>query len=65
MKTKIVEQLEYKRQCARLGGGESRIKAQHSQGKLTARERLEVLLDPDSFEEYGMYAAFVIATLPF
>jgi len=55
MKNKIVEQLEYKRQCARLGGGESRIKAQHGQGKLTARERLEVLLDPDSFEEYGMF----------
>ncbi|MET0154709.1 MAG: acyl-CoA carboxylase subunit beta [Rickettsiales bacterium] len=55
MKNKIVEQLEYKRQSARVGGGEKRIQAQHAQGKLTARERLEVLLDPDSFEEYGMF----------
>ena len=55
MKTDIVEQLEKKRQDARLGGGQKRIDAQHEKGKLTARERLEILLDPDSFEEYGMY----------
>ncbi len=55
MKTKIVEQLESKRKSARFGGGQKRIDAQHNNGKLTARERLEVLLDPDSFEEYGMF----------
>lgn len=55
MKTDVVEKLEQKRKDARLGGGQKRIDAQHSKGKLTARERLEVLLDPDSFEEYGMY----------
>ncbi|MFJ5487879.1 acyl-CoA carboxylase subunit beta, partial [Hansschlegelia beijingensis] len=40
---------------ARLGGGEKRIAAQHARGKLTARERLEILLDPGSFEEYDMF----------
>ena len=40
---------------ARLGGGEKRIEAQHAKGKLTARERIEVLLDEGSFEEYDMY----------
>jgi len=38
-----------------MGGGQKRIDAQHSKGKLTARERLEVLLDPGSFEEVDMY----------
>ncbi|MDG1436877.1 MAG: acyl-CoA carboxylase subunit beta [Rickettsiaceae bacterium] len=47
--------IEKKRVAARLGGGPKRISAQHSKGKLTARERLEVLLDPDSFEETGMF----------
>lgn len=55
LKTKIVEQLEQKRKQARIGGGQKRIDAQHDNGKLTARERLEVLLDPDSFEEFGMF----------
>jgi propionyl-CoA carboxylase beta chain len=55
MQTKINNILEEKRQLARLGGGVKRIETQHSKGKLTARERLEVLLDPDSFEEYGMF----------
>ncbi len=55
MKPTIVEQLEDKRRAARLGGGQARIDAQHDKGKLTARERIEVLLDPDSFEEYGMF----------
>jgi hypothetical protein len=41
----ILEQLEKKRAAARLGGGAKRIEAQHAKGKLTARERLEVLLD--------------------
>ena len=55
MKTKTNEKLEEKRQLARMGGGSKRIDIQHSKGKLTARERLDILLDPDSFEEYGMF----------
>ena len=51
----IIEQLEAKRAAARLGGGEARIAAQHAKGKLTARERLDVLLDEGSFEELDMY----------
>ena len=51
----ILRQLEAKRAAARAGGGEKRIQAQHAKGKLTARERLEMLLDPDSFEEYDMF----------
>ena len=51
----IIRQLEEKRRRARLGGGEDRIETQHKKGKLTARERLELLLDPDSFEEWDMF----------
>ena len=51
----ILQQLEKRRQDARLGGGEKRVKAQHEKGKLTARERLEVLLDRNSFEEFDMF----------
>jgi propionyl-CoA carboxylase beta chain len=51
----IIQQLDAKRARARLGGGEKRIAAQHGKGKLTARERLEVLLDTDSFEEWDMF----------
>jgi propionyl-CoA carboxylase beta chain len=47
--------LEEKRAAARLGGGQTRIDAQHAKGRLTARERIEVLLDPGSFEELDMY----------
>lgn len=54
-KLAIIEQLEAKRDAARLGGGQRRIDAQHGKGKLTARERLDVLLDEDSFEELDMY----------
>src|SRR5687768_9664418 len=50
-----IEELEKRREQARLGGGEKRIAAQHAKGRLTARERLTVLLDPGSFEEYDMY----------
>ena len=56
MKT-ILDQLEDRRSEARLGGGLTRIKAQHAKGKLTARERLEVLLDEGSFEEFDMFVA--------
>ena len=50
-----IEELERRRAAAALGGGEKRIAAQHAKGKLTARERLEVLLDEGSFEELDMY----------
>lgn len=50
-----ISQLEAKRDEARLGGGIRRIEAQHARGKLTARERLELLLDPGSFEEFDMF----------
>ncbi len=53
--SKIVEQLEEKREAARMGGGQKRIDAQHKKGKLTARERINVLLDEGSFEEFDMY----------
>jgi propionyl-CoA carboxylase beta chain len=48
------ERLENMRAEALLGGGEKRIEAQHAKGKLTARERISLLLDPDTFEELGM-----------
>ncbi len=51
----ILQKLEAKRAAARAGGGQKRIDAQHAKGKLTARERLEVLLDEGSFEEVDMY----------
>src|SRR5919109_1398991 len=51
----ILEKLEERRARARLGGGQSRIDAQHKRGKLTARERLELLLDKGSFEEFDMF----------
>ncbi len=54
---KILQELESRRGEARLGGGTPRIGAQHSKGKLTARERLEVLLDEGSFEEFDMFVA--------
>ncbi len=54
-KNTVITELEHKRERARQGGGATRIEAQHAKGKLTARERLEVLLDPDSFEEYDMF----------
>ena len=57
----ILEKLEQKRAAARLGGGQKRIDAQHGKGKLTARERLELLLDEGTFEEWDM---FVLMQLP-
>jgi propionyl-CoA carboxylase beta chain len=51
----IIAQLEAKRAEAMLGGGQKRIVSQHAKGKLTARERLEILLDDGSFEEIDMY----------
>ena len=51
----ILRRLEEKRTAARLGGGKRRVEAQHARGKLTARERLDLLLDPGSFEEWDMF----------
>ena len=51
----ILDQLEKKRALARLGGGQKRIDAQHAKGKLTARERIELLLDDGTFEEWDMF----------
>ncbi|HBC46076.1 MAG TPA: methylmalonyl-CoA carboxyltransferase, partial [candidate division Zixibacteria bacterium] len=50
-----LKQLQQMRQTARLGGGQKRIDAQHQKGKLTARERLDLLLDDNSFEEFDMF----------
>lgn len=50
-----IRRLTELREQARLGGGEKRIEKQHSQGKYTARERIEKLLDEGSFEEYDMF----------
>ncbi len=51
----ILEQLEQRRKVARLGGGQRRIDNQHKKGKLTARERIDILLDEGSFEEFDMF----------
>ena len=51
----ILKELEARREKAKLGGGQKRIDAQHSKGKLTARERINLLLDEKSFEEYDMF----------
>lgn len=50
-----IKQLLDNREKAKLGGGIKRIDAQHAKGKLTARERIEMLLDKDSFEEFDMF----------
>ena len=51
----IIQALEAKRAAARQGGGPARIETQHAKGRLTARERIEVLLDADSFEEWDTF----------
>ena len=51
----ILDTLEERRAGAKLGGGEKHIEAQHARGKLTARERIELLLDKGSFEEFDMF----------
>ena len=56
MPTDPRERLENMREAARKGGGEARIKSQHDRGKLTARERIDLLLDPGSFVETDMFA---------
>src|SRR6202023_501995 len=51
----ILDRLERRRAEARAGGGQKRVDAQHQRGKLTARERIELLLDKGSFEELDMF----------
>ncbi|HLY46566.1 MAG TPA: carboxyl transferase domain-containing protein, partial [Stellaceae bacterium] len=51
----ILKKLDEKRAAAHAGGGARRVAAQHEKGKLTARERLDILLDPGSFEEWDMF----------
>jgi propionyl-CoA carboxylase beta chain len=51
----ILESLERRRAEARAGGGQKRIDAQHARGKLTARERIDLLMDANSFEEFDMF----------
>jgi len=53
----ILNELAARREAARQGGGLRRVEAQHAKGKLTARERVELLLDDDSFEEFDMFVA--------
>jgi acetyl-CoA carboxylase carboxyltransferase component len=55
MSQAILEELERRRAAARLGGGEKRIASQHAKGKLTARERIEMLCDEGSFVEHGRF----------
>jgi propionyl-CoA carboxylase beta chain len=51
----IIQRLADKREAAQLGGGQRRIDAQHAKGKLTARERIDLLLDEGSFEEWDQF----------
>jgi len=55
--TNILNELQTRRDIARMGGGQRRIDAQHAKGKLTARERIDLLLDEGSFEEFDMFKA--------
>ena len=52
----LLQELQEKEAKARLGGGQSRIEKEHAKGKLTARERLDLLFDPGTFFEIGMLA---------
>lgn len=56
METKnALDKLKARQGQARLGGGEKRISEQHAKGKLTARERIKLLVDADSFEEFDLF----------
>ena len=52
----LVEDLHERREKAKLGGGEEKIALQHERGKLTARERIDLLVDPGTFVELGIQA---------
>src|SRR5256714_10496619 len=53
--SELTEQLQERRERARLGGGEEKIAKQHAAGKLTARERIDLLIDEGTFVELGMH----------
>ncbi|MFA5258073.1 MAG: acyl-CoA carboxylase subunit beta [Opitutales bacterium] len=53
---KLLEELENRRKAALAGGGEKKIQARHEKGQLTARERIDALYEPDTFQEFGMHA---------
>ncbi|TVR88461.1 MAG: acyl-CoA carboxylase subunit beta [Saprospirales bacterium] len=55
--TERERELEKRREEAKIGGGEKRIEKQHGKGKLTARERIELLIDKGSFQEIGMFVS--------
>ena len=55
MSNQKIKELVDRRKTARQGGGQKRIEAQHAKGKLTARERIDLLLDNGSFEEFDMF----------
>ena len=59
---KVKELIELRAQ-AKLGGGEKRIESQHKKGKYTARERIAMLLDENSFEEFDMFITHRVITL--
>ena len=52
----ILKKLDYKRKLAVAGGGEKRQESQHKKGKLTARERIEILLDPGTFTVHSIFS---------
>ena len=58
----ILQKLEEKRAQARLGGGQKRIDAQHAKGRLTARERIDVLLDPGTRSRNSTPTSSIIAS---
>ena len=58
-----LEELNYKKQLAQKGGGEKRIEKEYSKGKLTARDRIKLLVDDDTFEELDMLKELVSALL--
>ena len=62
MTKKLLDGMRKKRAGAMLGGGQKRIDAQHERGKLTARERINLLLDEGSFHEIGMMATHNLTT---
>ena len=57
-----IQELVQRRNNARMGGGAKRIEAQHAKGKMTARERIALLVDEGSFEEYDIatLSAFIL-----
>ena len=62
--TNILNELQSRRDIARMGGGQRRIDAQHAKGKLTARERIDLLLDEGSFEEHCLIMVELLGLLP-